>query len=306
MDEHRSMTPDESLTTREQLDELLRCLDLEAIDLDIFRGQNERQRGPRLFGGQVAAQALVAAGRTVEGQAPHSLHAYFLRPGDPSTPVIYRVDRIRDGRSFSTRHVVAIQRGKAIFNVSVSFHHEEKGYEHQLEMPEAPPPESLPTWTEMVTTVLDRLPADVRSWAPRPRPIDMRFVHPPTFFGGEPRRGTCFVWMRVTHPLPDDPFLHQCLLTYASDISLLDNIVKPHGRNGPLGPLMTASLDHALWFHRPLRVDDWLLYVQDSPAARSARGLARGTLYTRAGDLVASVAQEGLMRPVTRDEDRSQ
>ncbi len=300
------MTPDTTPPKEGHLDELLGCLDLEPIDLDIFRGRNERERGPRLFGGQVAAQALVAAGRTVEGQAPHSLHAYFLRPGDPTTPVIYRVDRIRDGRSFSTRHVVAIQRGKAIFNVSVSFHVEEKGYEHQIEMPDAPPPESLPSWTEMVTKVLDKLPPEVRSWAPRPRPIDMRFVHPPTFFGGEPRRGTSLVWLRVARPLPDDPFLHQCLLTYASDLSLLDNIVKPHGRSGPLGPLMTASLDHALWFHRPLRVDDWLLYVQDSPAARGGRGLARGSLYTRGGQLVASVAQEGLMRPVTRAEDRSQ
>jgi acyl-CoA thioesterase-2 len=291
---------------QKQLDELLHCLDLEAIDLDIFRGHNEREHGPRLFGGQVAAQALVAAGRTVDGQAPHSLHAYFLRPGDPTTPVIYRVDRIRDGRSFSTRHVVAIQRGKAIFNVSVSFHVEEVGYEHQLEMPEAPPPESLPSWTEVVTKMLDRMPPEVRSWAPRPRPIDMRFVHLPTFFGGEARRGTSLVWLRVAHPLPDDPFLHQCLLTYASDISLLDNIVKPHGRSGPLGPLMTASLDHALWFHRQLRVDDWLLYVQDSPAAWGARGFARGTLFTRKGELVASVAQEGLMRPAKRAEDRSQ
>jgi len=291
---------------QDKLDELLHCLDLEAIDLDIFRGHNEREHGPRLFGGQVAAQALVAAGRTVEGQAPHSLHAYFLRPGDPTTPVIYRVDRIRDGRSFSTRHVVAIQRGKAIFNVSVSFHVEEMGYEHQIEMPEAPPPESLPSWTEMVTKMLDRLTPEVRSWAPRPRPIDMRFVHLPTFFGGEARRGTSLVWLRVARPLPDDPFLHQCLLTYASDISLLDNIVKPHGRSGPLGPLMTASLDHALWFHRQLRVDDWLLYVQDSPAAWGARGFARGTLFTRKGELVASVAQEGLMRPVKRAEDRSQ
>lgn len=300
------MTPDTTPPKEGHLDELLGCLDLEPIDLDIFRGRNERESGPRLFGGQVAAQALVAAGRTVEGQAPHSLHAYFLRPGDPATPVIYRVDRIRDGRSFSTRHVVAIQRGKAIFNVSVSFHVEEKGYEHQIEMPDAPPPESLPSWTEMVTKVLDKMPPEVRSWAPRPRPIDMRFVHPPTFFGGEPRRGTSLVWLRVARPLPDDPFLHQCLLTYASDLSLLDNIVKPHGRSGPLGPLMTASLDHALWFHRPLRVDDWLLYVQDSPAARGGRGLARGSLYTRGGQLVASVAQEGLMRPVTRAEDRSQ
>jgi acyl-CoA thioesterase-2 len=291
---------------QELLDELLACLDLETIDLDIFRGRNEREHGPRLFGGQVAAQALVAAGRTVERQSPHSLHAYFLRPGDPSTPVVYRVDRIRDGRSFSTRHVVAIQRGKAIFNVSVSFQVKEASYEHQIEMPEAPPPEELPTWSEWVAKVVDRLPAEVRNWAPRPRPIDMRFVHLPTFLGGEPRRGVSLVWLRVPRPLPDDPFLHQCLLTYASDMSLLDNIVKPHGRNGPLGPLMMASLDHALWFHKPLRIDDWLLYVQDSPAASGGRGFARGTLFTRAGELVASVAQEGLMRPVNRAEDRSQ
>ncbi len=300
------MPPDSREPTRALLDELLQCLDLEVIDLDIFRGQNERQRGGRLFGGQVAAQALVAAGRTAQDQTPHSLHAYFLRPGDPATPVIYRVDRIRDGRSFTTRHVVAIQRGKAIFNASVSFHVHEEGYEHQLEMPGAPDPESLPTWTQMVTKVLDRLPPDVRSWAPKPRPIDMRFVHAPTFFGGETRRGTSLVWFRVTHPLPDDPFLHQCLLTYASDISLLDNIVKPHGRSGALGPLMTASLDHALWFHTALRVDEWLLYVQDSPAASGGRGFARGTIFTREGRLVASVAQEGLMRPVKSAEDRSQ
>jgi acyl-CoA thioesterase-2 len=291
---------------QELLDELLACLDLETIDLDIFRGRNERERGPRLFGGQVAAQALVAAGRTVEGQLPHSLHAYFLRPGDPTTPVIYRVDRIRDGRSFSTRHVVAIQRGKAIFNVSVSFQVEEVSYEHQLAMPEAPAPESLLTWSEHAAKVIDRLPPEVRVWAPRPRPIDMRFVDPPTFLGGDARSRPSLVWLRVPRPLPDDPFLHQCLLTYASDLSLLDNIVKPHGRGGPLGPLMMASLDHAVWFHKAFRVDDWLLYVQDSPAASGGRGFARGTLFTRAGELVASVAQEGLMRPVKSAEDRSQ
>lgn len=288
------------------LDELLACLDLEGIDLDIFRGRNERERGPRLFGGQVAAQALVAAGRTVEGQSPHSLHAYFLRPGDPKTPVVYRVDRIRDGRSFSTRHVVAIQRGKAIFNMSVSFQVAETGYTHQMPMPEAPPPEGLPSWTDLVAKVIDRMPPEVRAWAPRPRPIDMRFVQPPTFLGGEPRSGPNLVWLRVSRRLPDDPFLHQCLLTYASDMSLLDNIVRPHGRNGPLGPLMMASLDHALWFHVPLRVDDWLLYAQDSPAAAGARGFARGAIFTRTGQLVASVAQEGLMRPGSSAEDRSQ
>lgn len=287
-------------------DELLSILDLEPIDEDIFRGRNETQRQQRLFGGQVAAQALVAAGRTVEAQSPHSLHAYFLRPGDPGQPVIYTVERIRDGRSFSTRHVKAIQRGKAIFNVSVSFQVAEKGYEHEAAMPEAPAPETLPTWTEHVMTVLDRLPAEVRGWVAKPRPIDMRFVHPPTFLGGQRRSGTSLVWLRTPRPLPDDPFLHQCVLTYATDMSLLDNIVRPHGRNGPLGPLMLASLDHAVWFHRPLRVDGWILYVQDSPVAAGGRGFARGTLYTREGRLVASVAQEGLMRPTNRGEDRSQ
>ena len=288
------------------LDDLLDLLDLEDIDLDIFRGRNERTRPGRIFGGQVAAQSLVAAARTVEDLRAHSLHGYFLRPGDPAVPVVFTVDRIRDGRSFTTRHVVARQKGRAIFNMSVSFQVEEASYEHQLEMPDAPPPEALPTWSEWVSKVIDRLPPEVRTWAPRPRPIDMRFVQLPTFLGGNPERGTSLVWFRVARPLPDDPFLHQCLLTYASDMSLLDNIVKPHGRSGPLGPLMIASLDHALWFHKTLHVDDWLLYVQDSPAASGGRGFARGTLFTRSGELVASVAQEGLMRPVKRAEDRSQ
>lgn len=288
------------------LDELLGILELETVGEDVFRGANETQRQGRLFGGQVAAQALVAAGRTVPGpELPHSLHAYFLRPGDPTEDVVYAVERIRDGRSFTTRHVKAIQKEKVIFNTTVSFHVPEKSYEHQAPMPEAPDPESLPTWTERVEAMLDRLPPEVRAWAPRPRPVDMRFVHLPTFLGGEPRTGTSLVWFRTPRRLPDEPFLHLSVLAYASDMSLLDNVVRPHGRGGPLGPLMMASLDHAIWFHLPLRVDEWLLYVQDSPVAFGGRGFARGTLYTREGRLVASVAQEGLMRPVNRGEDRS-
>jgi len=285
---------------------LLELLDLEEIDRNIYRGRNERGERQRLFGGQVAAQALVAAGRTVEGRAAHSLHGYFLRPGDPTVPVLYTVDRIRDGQSFTTRRVVAVQRGQAIFNMSVSFQVAETGYEHQqLDMPQAPPPESLPTWAERAERAKALLPEGTFPWVRGERPIDLRHVEPPTFLGGGPRRGGNQVWFRASAPLPEDPFLHLCVVTYASDMSLLDTVVLPHGRSGPLGPVMMASLDHSLWFHRPVRADEWLLYVQDSPAAAGARGFARGSIFTKAGQLVASVAQEGLMRPTGRPEDRS-
>jgi acyl-CoA thioesterase-2 len=290
----------------ETLAGLLELLDLEEIDQNIYRGRNERANRERLFGGQVAAQALAAAGRTVTGRVAHSLHAYFLRPGDPRVPVLYTVDRIRDGQSFTTRRVVAIQRGQAIFNMSVSFQVLEAGYEHQqLEMPKAPPPESLPSWAERASLAKHLLPKDSHAWVSDDRPIDLRHVEAPTFLGGKARRGGNLVWFRATSALPEDPFLHQCVLAYASDMSLLDTVVLPHGRSGPLGPVMMASLDHAIWFHRALRADDWLLYVQDSPAAAGARGFARGTIFTREGVLVASVAQEGLMRPTGKPEDRS-
>jgi acyl-CoA thioesterase-2 len=289
-----------------RLDELLELLDLEEIELNIFRGQNESERHGRLFGGQVAAQALAAAGRTVPSKPAHSLHGYFLRPGDPTLPVLYSVDRIRDGRSFTTRRVVAIQNGKAIFNMSVSFHEPEPSYEHQIEMPGAPDPEGVPTWQERLEKMADRIPQEVRAWAPRPRPIELRHVHPPTYLGGEATHEPGQVWLRVERQLEDDALLHQCILTYASDISLLDNIIRPHGRRGELGPLMMASLDHAVWFHRPLRVDEWLLYHQESPVAAFFNDTATTEIYTRDGRLVASVAQEGLMRPVGTPEDRSQ
>jgi acyl-CoA thioesterase II len=290
----------------ETLQGLLELLDLEEIDQNIYRGRNERAQRERLFGGQVAAQALAAAGRTVTGRVAHSLHAYFLRPGDPRVPVLYTVDRIRDGRSFTTRRVVAIQRGQAILNMSVSFQVIEAGYEHQqLEMPSAPAPESLPSWAERAKQVEHLFPKDSFSWVRDARPIDLRHVEAPTFLGGAPRRGGNQVWFRTSAPLPDDPFLHQCVVAYASDMSLLDTVVLPHGRSGALGPVMTASLDHAIWFHHAMRADDWLLYAQDSPAAAGARGFARGTIFTRAGKLVASVAQEGLMRPARQPEDRS-
>ncbi|MDJ0868744.1 MAG: thioesterase family protein, partial [Myxococcota bacterium] len=214
---------------------LLALMDLEEIDLDIFRGQNERDRPGRLFGGQVAAQALVAAQRTVTGRAAHSLHGYFLRPGDPAHPVIYTVDRIRDGQSFTTRRVVAAQRGKAIFNMSVSFQVAEQSYEHQAPMPEAPPPEDVPGWSEIIEANWERIPEESRAWAPRPRPIELRPVLAPTFLGGEPSQEGNRVWFRVPEPVGDEFALHQQLLAYASDMALLDNIVRPHGRNGPLG-----------------------------------------------------------------------
>ena len=292
------------------IDVLLDILDLEEIDRDLFRGRNESARPGRLFGGQVAAQSLVAAARTVEAPRAHSLHGYFLRPGDPAVPVVFTVDRIRDGQSFVTRRVVARQRGKAIFNMSVSFQAEERGYEHQMPMPDAPDPESLPTREELVRRHFDAIPAADRQWVAQPRPIDVRHARLPTFFGGGGGEATptspTLVWMRVPRKLGDDPALHQRLLAYMSDLTLLDNIVLPHGRNGRLGPVMVASLDHAVWFHRALRADEWLLYAQDSPAAAGARGFARGTIYTRAGQLVASVAQEGLLRPVKQPEDRSE
>ncbi len=289
----------------DKLDDLLDLLDLEEIDTDVYRGRNEAGRTVRLFGGQVAAQALVAAGRTVEQGRAHSLHGYFLRPGDPAHRVLYTVDRIRDGRSFTTRTVVARQRGHAIFNMAASFHLDESGYEHQIAMPEAPDPETVPTWDELVRRQQGRLPKEVRPWVGGPRAIDLRHVQVPSYLGGAPFEGPSLVWFRVPRRLDDAPLVHQALVTYASDISLLDNMVRPYGRVGRLGPLMTASLDHALWFHRPLRTDEWLLYVQEGPVAAGARGFARGTIYARDGRLVASVAQEGLMRPASRLEDRS-
>ncbi|MEB2345833.1 MAG: acyl-CoA thioesterase II [Deltaproteobacteria bacterium] len=292
---------------RARIDRLLAVLDVEELDADLYRGRNEGGRPGRIFGGQVAAQALVAASRTLPaGRFAHSLHGYFLRPGDPGIPVIYTVQRLRDGKSFATRHVIALQRGKAIFDASVSFQVPERGYEHQMAMPEAPAPESLPTREELVRRHFEAIPEADRHWVAQKRAIDTRHAELPTYFGGGPRQGQNLVWFRVSCRLDDDLDRHQHLLTYMSDMTLLDNAVLPHGRSGALGPLMVASIDHTLWFHRPARVDDWLLYVQDSPAAVGARGFARGSIFTREGVLVASVAQEGLLRPVHRAEDRSE
>jgi acyl-CoA thioesterase-2 len=277
------------------LDDLAELLDLEAIEVNVFRGRSPDDWRQRVFGGQVAGQALVAAGRTVEPARPvHSLHAYFLRPGDPSVPILYDVDRIRDGRSFTTRRVVAIQHGQAIFNLAASFHRpEEDGFDHQLPMPPAPPPEDLPTFAERMEPYKEQL----GEWYSRPRPIDIRHVaEPPHLTGGTARPPCQQVWFRADGTLPDDDLLHACVVTYASDMTLLDSILLAHGTSWLDRQLMGASLDHAMWFHRPFRADDWLLYDQESPSAFGARGLGQGRIYTRSGTHAVSVVQEGLFR----------
>jgi acyl-CoA thioesterase-2 len=288
--------------TQAALDDLVRLLDLEPIEVNIFRGVSPTHPNQqRVFGGQVAGQALVAARRTVpDDRHVHSLHAYFLRPGDPTIPILYEVDRIRDGRSFTTRRVVAIQHGRAIFNLSASFHVDEPGFEHQTAMPDVPPPESLPTFHER----LEPYKEQVRDWYNRPRPIDMRFAVPiadpwergPTAFEPVQR-----VWMRADGSLPDDPMLHACVIAYASDMTLLDTTTLPHDVGTPTDErIQMASLDHAMWFHRSVRADEWLLYAQESPAACGARGFAWANIFTRDGELAVSVVQEGLIRPLRR------
>jgi acyl-CoA thioesterase-2 len=249
-----------------------------------------------VFGGQVIGQALVAACRTVEGRQPHSLHAYFLLGGDPKVPIIYEVDRIRDGKSFTTRRVVAIQHGQAIFSMAVSFHTPEDGMTHQAKIPDVPAPDALPSEADIKAHLLPKMPEPVRRYFERERPIELRPVEFGRYLGKKSEDGRFNVWIRATGKLPDDPAIHQCVLAYASDMMLLDTALVPHGRTLFEKEFMAASLDHALWFHRPFRADDWLLYAQESPNLSGARGFARGLIYARDGTLVASVAQEGLIR----------
>lgn len=277
--------------------ELLAVLDLEPLEVNLFRGRSPQVGWQRVFGGQVIGQALVAACRTVEGRPPHSLHAYFILAGDPSVPIIYEVDRIRDGKSFTTRRVLAIQHGQAIFAMSVSFHADEEGFVHQMAMPAVTPPEDLPSEQDLKSRVLPMMPDPVRKYYERERPIELRPVEFGRYLGQRQAEGRFHVWFRITDTLPDDPALHRCLLAYASDLTLLDAALIPHGRTVFEKEIMAASLDHALWFHRPFRADDWLLYAQDSPNASGGRGFSRGSVFTRDGRLVASVAQEGLLRP---------
>ncbi len=281
------------------LDELLDILDLERIEVNLFRGRSPKEDRQRAFGGQVAAQALVAAVRTIEDEERdvHSLHAYFLRPGDVRVPIIYEVDRTRDGRSFATRRVAAIQHGKVIFTLSASFHRRERGYEHQLPMPDAPDPESLATWNESMAPLLKNAPEGLRKWVLRERPFDMRFVGEPDWTDRRPLDPRRMVWIRADGKLSDDPMSHDVMVAYASDMLLLDTAIRPHAASVADHGGMLASLDHAMWFHRDFRADEWLLYTMESPSASGARGFATGRFYTQDGRLCVSVAQEGLIRP---------
>ncbi|MGW1808594.1 acyl-CoA thioesterase [Streptomyces sp. NPDC002078] len=288
------------------LQDLLDLLDLEQIEENIFRGQSRSAVVPRVFGGQVAAQALVAAGRTVPADRPaHSLHAYFLRPGDPGAPIVYTVDRIRDGRSFTTRRVVAVQHGKPIFHLSASFQVYEEGLEHQAPMPASPDPATLPTSQERLRGYGHLAPEVVEKFIEAREAIDLRYVEEPPYGQfGAPREPHSQVWFRTNGKLDcafDEPLLHVVLATYVSDMTLLDSVLLAHGRGGwAVGDVVGASLDHAMWFHRPFRADDWLLYDQESPSAHGGRGLGQARIYTQDGQLAITVIQEGVVR-VPRD-----
>jgi acyl-CoA thioesterase II len=272
---------------------LISVLELEQLEVNLFRGTSPQNNWKRVFGGQVVGQALVAAAHTVESRLTHSLHAYFLLGGDPKVPIIFEVDRIRDGGSFTTRRVVAIQHGQAIFSMAVSFHKDEHGdFEHQFAMPDVPAPETLPSEEEMA----DNVPETIRRLFIMDRPVELRPVNLDRYALTGKADPIQKIWFRTKGSLPDDKKLHQCALAYASDFTLLHAALVQHGRPPFDQGLMMASLDHALWFHRDFRADEWLLYVQDSPSAQGARALCRGTIYDRNGVLVASVAQEGLIR----------
>lgn len=280
------------------VEELVATLDLEILEENLFRGRSPSIGWQRVFGGQVIAQALVAATRTVAEDRPvHSLHAYFLLPGDPAAPIVYETDRIRDGGSFTTRRVVAIQHGRAIFSLSASFQTVEEGLAHQIDMPDVPSPENLPSDAEFAEMIARFAPDPVKRYWQRPRPLTLRPVDLSRYLGKPPANPRQAVWVKTAGPLPDDPAVHRAVLAYLSDMTLLDTALVLHGRSVFDPGLQVASLDHAMWFHRETRVDDWLLYAQDSPSSSGARGFTRGSLYTRDGMLVASVAQEGLIRP---------
>ena len=283
---------------KSELSDLLDLLDLEQIEVNMFRGTSPSEGWQRVFGGQVIGQALVAASRTVEDvtRAAHSLHGYFLRPGDTTIPILYTVDRIRDGKSFTTRRVVAVQKGRPIFSMSASFQVTEEGLEHQVEMPDVPPPEECMSSQDMRAQYLDDIPEEFKNRMTQSQPIEMRFTEPFNEFKPGKMAPTQSVWIKTADTMPSDIRVNQCLLAYASDMTLIDTAARPHGIGWTEGNFQMASLDHAMWFHRPFKTDEWLLYTQDSPFSGGARGLARGAFYTRSGELIASVAQEGLMR----------
>ena len=287
---------------KKALNKLIKLLDLETLEENLFRGQSENIGGPRVFGGQVIGQALTAAVRTVpEKRFVHSLHAYFLRPGDMEYPIIYDVERTRDGGSFTTRRVVAIQKGEPIFDMALSFHKVEKGPSHQIDMLDIPGPNECTSELEVRKKMIDKVPAKYRDFFLRERPIEIRNLPGEGMFE-EPTKKEPYkhVWMKAVGKLPDDGVHHQAILAYASDMGLLSTSMNPHKLSFAKGNVMSASLDHAMWFHRPFRADEWMLYSTDSPSASNARGFNRGSVYTEDGTLVASAVQEGLMRVVKR------
>ena len=280
------------------MEAVLATLDLETIEMNLFRGNSPQAGWQRVFGGQVIGQALMAAQRTVDGDRfAHSLHAYFMLPGDPAVPIVYQVDRLRDGSSFNTRRVLAIQHGKAIFALTASFQIDEPGFEHQGEMPEVPMPEDLMDEEQLKARYLAHAPENVRRYWERKRAIEIRPVSIESYFSRSQPSQRQNIWVRLTGPVPDDRLYHNAVLAYLSDMTLLDVALNAHGTSVLDQGIQVASLDHAMWFHRPFRADEWLLYVQDAPSASGARGFNRGAIYTREGVLVASVAQEGLIRP---------
>lgn len=279
------------------LEALLGILDLEPLEVNLFRGVSPKAGWQRVYGGQVLGQALVAAVRTVdEPRSVHSLHSYFLLAGDPTVPIVYEVERIRDGTSFTTRRVKAIQHGRAIFAMSVSFHKTEDGFDHQIEMPNVPGPETLPSAGELMRQFIDKLPENMQAYWKREHPVELRPVDFSRYLSREAGPPRQFIWLKANGTLPDDQKLHQCVLAYASDFTLLDTALIAHGKLLFDEDIQLASLDHALWFHRPFRADQWLLYAQDSPNANGSRGFCRGSFFTQDGRLVVSAAQEGLIR----------
>jgi len=283
------MNPD-----KEEIENLVETLALEPIEVNLFRGRTSGRDGPRIFGGHVIAQALLAAYETVQDRICHSIHCYFIRPGDPSIPILYDVDRSRDGSSFTTRRVRAIQHGHQIFNLAASFQVPEEGFEHQSPMPEVPGPDNLPNGFAQFKAMLDKMPEETRERMSRPRPIEQRHATPRG--PDEKVPAISNTWMRVRAPIPPDQRLHQALLAYASDMGLLETSMRPHGVTWHTPGLQSASLDHALWFHRPSDFNTWHLYAQDGPSDSGARGFVRGQVFSQDGVLVASVAQEGLIR----------
>lgn len=272
-------------------------LDLERLEDNLFRGQSHDIGAPQVFGGQVLGQALSAAHCTVDERTPHSLHAYFLRPGDFNQPIVYQVERSRDGGSYSNRRVVAVQHGRPILNLAASFHAGDRGFDHQFEMPRVPGPEGLSKSIDIQDSIIDRVPEKMRRLLAHRPPLEFRPVEPPKFIDPEARVPRKHVWMRAWDRLPDDPELHRNLLTYVSDYELLGTATLPHELDFSTRPVQMASIDHALWFHRPFRVDEWLLYACDSPSSHGGRGFTRGQFFTQGGELVASTAQEGVIRP---------